>query len=79
MIKVNGTDHDGLSGATVAELVERLGVPARGRGGHDSNTGSAHPPAAKRSAAVDGDIATGAEGQSHRPLDRAQGRQTPSR
>jgi sulfur carrier protein len=32
MITVNGTEHDHLAGATVAELVERLGVPAGGRG-----------------------------------------------
>jgi len=32
MITVNGTDHDGLAGASVAELVARLDIPAEGRG-----------------------------------------------
>jgi sulfur carrier protein len=32
MIRINGADHEGLAGATVAELVQRLGVPAQGRG-----------------------------------------------
>jgi len=32
MIKVNGTEHDDLAGATVAELVARLEIPAAGRG-----------------------------------------------
>jgi len=32
MITVNGTAHDGLDGATVAELVARLEIPAGGRG-----------------------------------------------
>jgi sulfur carrier protein len=31
-VRVNGTDHDDLAGATVAELVARLGVAAEGRG-----------------------------------------------
>ncbi len=32
MVRVNGSDRDDLAGATVSELVDRLGIPAQGRG-----------------------------------------------
>lgn len=32
MIRVNGQEREGIEGATVADLVAELGVPAGGRG-----------------------------------------------
>lgn len=32
MIRVNGNERDDVAGCSIAELVERVGVPAGGRG-----------------------------------------------